>query len=62
MNLKSCPFCGSTVRTQNLTGYPILFIKCSNLKCGAVISFNNKETHKHPEKALKYFDRRVEWG
>ena len=58
-----CPFCGSNVSiTKGLINAPFWFFNCKNPYCGAIISFNNKETNMEPSKALDYFEWRYDNG
>ncbi|WP_367575628.1 Lar family restriction alleviation protein [Acutalibacter caecimuris] len=51
-----CPFCGGIVtQRQGLSG-PRHFL-CG--KCGAVVSFNNKECRNDKRRAIHYWNRRV---
>jgi transposase-like protein len=57
-NNGQCPFCGGEIRVTH--GYiyaPFWFFKCK--KCGAVVSFDNDECNRNPERAKEYFKRRV---
>ena len=56
-SLKPCPFCGKAVKEQ--PGFQgIIFFKCSNLECGAIISFDNFKCNISPPEAREYFNRR----
>ena len=59
--LKPCPFCGSKLvkYTRGITGAPIVFLKCGNLDCGAVVSFDNEKCHLLPESAINAWNRRA---
>ena len=59
--LKPCPFCGGKLvkYTRGIIGAPIVFLKCGNLKCGAVVSFDTDACHILPEKAIDFWNRRV---
>ena len=58
--LKPCPFCGKAVKEQPgfHQGIIIMFFKCSNPKCGAIISFDNDKCNIFPLEAREYFNRR----
>ena len=58
--LKPCPFCGSRLvsYSRGIIGAPILFMKCGNTECGAVVSFDNEKCHTLPEIAIKYWEKR----
>lgn len=53
--LKPCPFCGGKVNTT--INFGLLFFKCK--RCGAVISFDNKECNQKPIKSCEYFNTRT---
>lgn len=56
-SLKPCPFCGKAVKEQS--GFQgIMFFKCSNPKCGAIVSFDNDKCNIFPPEAREYFNRR----
>lgn len=58
--VKPCPFCGGEIKiTHGLLNMPFLFFKCR--RCGAVISFDNDECNKEPNRAQAYFERRVKY-
>ena len=59
--MKPCPFCGSKLvnYTRGITGAPIVFMKCGNPFCGAVVSFDNEECHMLPEKAIDFWNSRA---
>ena len=57
--LKPCPFCGSKVEvTRGMMNAPFLFFKCTNLTCGAVISFDNAASNLKPRNAKDNWNRR----
>lgn len=64
--LKPCPFCGGKVKSEIKTLgdqyglYRILFFKCQNKDCGAIISFNNGETYSDYMKAIEAWNRRTD--
>ena len=60
--LKPCPFCGSKLvnYTRGMIGAPIVFMKCGNPCCGAIVSFDNEECHILPEKAIDHWDTRAD--
>ena len=59
--MKPCPFCGSKLvnYTRGMIGAPIVFMKCGNPFCGAVVSFDNDKCHMLPEKAIDFWSRRA---
>ena len=64
--IKSCPFCGSEVKAEVMVQEDpykfysrILFFKCLNKECGAIVSFNNEKTYKSHMKAIENWDRRA---
>ena len=59
--LKACPFCGSKLvnHTRGIIGAPIVYMKCGNPECGAIVSFDNDACHLLPEKALTMWNRRA---
>ncbi len=59
-DLQPCPFCGSGVATYmwGVLGTRLRFFKCTNKKCGATISFDNKECNTQPEKAIEKYNNR----
>lgn len=63
--LKPCPFCGGKVKSKINTFedqgrfHRILFFKCQNEDCGAIISINNGETYSDYMKAIEVWNRRV---
>ena len=59
--LKPCPFCGSKLvnYTNGIIGAPIVFLKCGNSECGAVVRFDNEECHMLPKRAIRYWDKRA---
>ncbi len=59
--LKPCPFCGSRLvsYTRGIIGAPIVFLKCENPDCGAVVSFDNEECHLLPENAITMYNTRA---
>lgn len=60
--LESCPFCdGKLVNySRGIIGAPIVFFKCGNPDCGAVVSFDNEMCHMLPEKAIDYWNNRAD--
>ena len=60
-NLKPYPFCGSKLvnHTRGIIGALIVFMKCGNPECGAVVSFDNDACNFFPEKALTMWNRRA---
>lgn len=60
-SIKRCPFCGSEVQVSNgILRLPILMFKCTNEKCGAVVSFDNETANKDCIKALDFWNARAE--
>lgn len=60
-SIKRCPFCGSYVEASNgLLRFPILMFKCTNKKCGAVVSFDNETANNDCIKALDNWNARAE--
>ena len=59
--LKACPFCGSKLvnHTRGIIGAPIVYMKCGNPECGAIVSFDNDVCHLLPEKAIVMWNRRA---
>lgn len=59
--MKPCPFCGSKLvsYTRGMIGAPIVFMKCGNPFCGAVVSFDNDKCHMLPEKAIDFWNSRA---
>lgn len=59
-SIKRCPFCGSTIDvTKGILRLPILMFKCTNKKCGAVVSFDNETANNDPIKALDFWNARA---
>lgn len=59
--LRSCPFCGSTVNARRGALKGTMFFKCTNKKsCGAVIFFDNDYYKRYPEEAPHRYNRRVD--
>ncbi|MBQ7594671.1 MAG: Lar family restriction alleviation protein [Synergistaceae bacterium] len=60
IELKPCPFCGSRLvsYTHGVTRAPIVYMKCGNPECCAIVSFNNNACHLLPEKAIVMWNRR----
>ncbi len=58
--IKPCPFCGGKVKeTRGVLNAPFCFYKCSNPKCGAVMSFDNFAANTVPIKARENYNRRA---
>ncbi len=60
--LKPCPLCGSKLilnTPADIMGSRILFMKCGNPECGAVVSFANKICDTNPPDTIKYWNRRA---
>ena len=59
--LKPCPFCGGKLvsYSRGIIGAPIVFLKCGNPDCGAVVSFDNEACHLLPEKAITMYNKRA---
>lgn len=58
--IKPCPFCGSKVEVaRGMMNAPFLFFKCTNLTCGAVISFDNSASNSKPRNAKDNWNRRT---
>lgn len=59
--LNPCPFCGKKVR--RIIGFGGLnFFKCTNSKCGAVVSFDNDFYNKHKNESVAAWNRRPGHG
>lgn len=55
--LKPCPFCGGKItRRRGLKN--LIFFCC--YRCGSITSFNSDWCNKHPDEALKVWNRRAE--
>lgn len=66
--LKFCPFCGSTDIMKEIKSFrdrygimKIMFFKCLNPECLAIVSFDNDEANNFyvPENAIDCWNRRV---
>ena len=60
--LKPCPFCGSKLikAVRGITRSDIIFFKCGNPDCGAVVSFDNTKCLLLPENAFNDWNRRAD--
>ena len=58
-DIKPCPFCGSEVKiTKGVYNAPFWFFKCTNRRCGAVISFDNDRANICPDVAIYNYNER----
>ena len=59
--LKPCPFCGGKIISfsNGTINAPIVFLKCTNHACGAVVSFDNDKCNLMPEMAVDKWNRRT---
>ena len=58
-DIKPCPFCGSKVKiTKGVYNAPFWFFKCTNRRCGAVISFDNDRANICPDVAIYNYNER----
>lgn len=55
--LKPCPFCQGEAKVY--VGFMgLLYVRCD--ECGAIVSFDNSYCNKEPQKAIEYWNRRIE--
>lgn len=61
ITLSPCPFCGKPVREfRGIVGAPFVFFKCTNKRCGALVSFDNPYATTKVTSAEKCWNKRME--
>lgn len=56
IDLLHCPFCGGEVVEEDFMR--VIFYKCQNKKCGAIVNFNNEMVNNMPSAAAIFWNAR----